>query len=76
MVILEPKGVRPFLGTLSSFPPQALPSEYCEIGRVICKQRRYLAKNPHVTRKRHFKHLGGQEENGFVMSIWRGKGGD
>ncbi|CAK9079804.1 Hypothetical protein SCF082_LOCUS38082 [Durusdinium trenchii] len=34
---------------------QALPGEYVEIGRLICKQRRYLAKNPHVTRKRHFK---------------------
>lgn len=35
--------------------PKALPGEYVEIGRLICKQRRYLAKNPHVTRKRHFK---------------------
>lgn len=43
--------------------PKALPSEYCEIGRVICKQRRYLAKNPHVTRKRHFKYYPGVNVN-------------
>jgi len=34
---------------------KALPAEYCEAGRVICKQRKYIAKNPFVTRKRHFK---------------------
>jgi len=34
---------------------KALTSEYCEAGRVICKQRKYIAKNPKVTRKRHFK---------------------
>ncbi|CAE8641087.1 unnamed protein product, partial [Polarella glacialis] len=34
---------------------KALPAEYCEAGRLICKQRKYIAKNPYVTRKRHFK---------------------
>lgn len=34
---------------------KACPAEYCEAGRVICKQRKYIAKNPKVTRKRHFK---------------------
>jgi len=34
---------------------KALPSEYCEAGRLICKQRKYIAKNPNVTRNRHFK---------------------
>jgi len=34
---------------------KATPAEYVEIGRVICKQRRYISKNPHVTRNRHFK---------------------
>lgn len=34
---------------------KALPSEYCEAGRLICKQRKFIAKNPKVTRKRHFK---------------------
>lgn len=34
---------------------KALPAEYCEAGRVICKQRKYIAKNPKVTRNRHFK---------------------
>lgn len=43
--------------------PKALPGEYTEIGRVICKQRRYLAKNPHVTRKRHFKYYPGVNVN-------------
>jgi len=34
---------------------KAVPSEYVEAGRVIVKQRKYIAKNPNVTRKRHFK---------------------
>lgn len=34
---------------------KALSSEYVEVGRVICKQRKYIAKNPLVTRKRNFK---------------------
>lgn len=34
---------------------KALSSEYCEAGRLICKQRKFIAKNPNVTRKRHFK---------------------
>merc|ERR1719476_687747 len=34
---------------------KALTSEYCETGRVICKQRKFIAKNPKVTRNRHFK---------------------
>lgn len=34
---------------------KALPAEYVEAGRMICKQRKYIAKNPMVTRKRHFK---------------------
>lgn len=34
---------------------KALPSEYVEEGRLICKQRKYIAKNPNVTRHRHFK---------------------
>lgn len=34
---------------------KAMPAEYCEAGRVICKQRKYIAKNPKVTRHRHFK---------------------
>lgn len=34
---------------------KALPAEYVEASRMICKQRKYIAKNPAVTRKRHFK---------------------
>uniref|UniRef100_A0A7S1S3M3 Uncharacterized protein n=1 Tax=Alexandrium catenella TaxID=2925 RepID=A0A7S1S3M3_ALECA len=34
---------------------KALSAEYCEAGRLICKQRKFLARNPNVTRKRHFK---------------------
>jgi len=34
---------------------KALSAEYCEAGRVICKQRKFIAKNPLVTRNRHFK---------------------
>jgi len=34
---------------------KALSSEYVEVGRVICKQRKFIAKNPFVTRKRNFK---------------------
>jgi ribosomal protein L27 len=34
---------------------KATPAEYVEVGRMICKQRKYIAKNPEVTRKRHFK---------------------
>mmetsp|Transcript_60178 Transcript_60178/g.140641 ORF Transcript_60178/g.140641 Transcript_60178/m.140641 type:complete len:285 (+) Transcript_60178:71-925(+) len=39
--------------------PKALPSEYVEVGKIICRQRKYLAKNPFVTRKRHFKYYPG-----------------
>ncbi|CAJ1401219.1 unnamed protein product [Effrenium voratum] len=38
---------------------KATPAEYVEQNRVIVKQRTYLAKNPHVTRKRHFKYYPG-----------------
>lgn len=34
---------------------KAVSSEYVVAGRLICKQRKYIAKNPGVTRKRHFK---------------------
>lgn len=34
---------------------KALPAEYVDAGRMICKQRKYIAKNPLVTRNRHFK---------------------
>jgi len=34
---------------------KALSAEYCEAGRMICQQRKFMAKNPNVTRKRHFK---------------------
>lgn len=34
---------------------KATPSEYVEVGRIICKQRRFIAKNPNVTRRRNFK---------------------
>lgn len=34
---------------------KATPSEYCEAGRVICKQRKFMSKNQNVKRKRHFK---------------------
>jgi len=44
---------------------KALPAEYVEAGRVICKQRKFIAKNPHVTRNRHFKLYPG--ENVTVM---------
>lgn len=38
---------------------KATPAEYVEAGRMICKQRRFLAKNPNVTRRRHFKYYPG-----------------
>lgn len=38
---------------------KALPAEYCEAGRVIAKQRKFIAKNLNVTRKRHFKYYPG-----------------
>ena len=34
---------------------RALSSEYVESSRVLVKQRRYISKNPFVTRHRHFK---------------------
>lgn len=34
---------------------RALSSEYVESSRVLVKQRRYVSKNPFVTRHRHFK---------------------
>eukprot|EP00927_Polykrikos_kofoidii_P019461 TRINITY_DN19100_c0_g1_i1.p1 TRINITY_DN19100_c0_g1~~TRINITY_DN19100_c0_g1_i1.p1 ORF type:complete len:374 (+),score=39.51 TRINITY_DN19100_c0_g1_i1:93-1214(+) len=34
---------------------KALSSEYVVAGRLICKQRKFIAKNPGVTRNRHFK---------------------
>mmetsp|Transcript_20825 Transcript_20825/g.34647 ORF Transcript_20825/g.34647 Transcript_20825/m.34647 type:complete len:317 (-) Transcript_20825:83-1033(-) len=34
---------------------KATPAEYVEAGRMICKQRKFIAKNPNVTRHRHFK---------------------
>merc|ERR1719272_691796 len=34
---------------------KACSSEYVEVGRMICKQRRFIAKNPNVTRNRNFK---------------------
>lgn len=34
---------------------KALSAEYVEAGRMICKQRKFIAKNPKVTRNRHFK---------------------
>merc|ERR550539_878569 len=34
---------------------KALSAEYCEAGRLICKQRKFIAKNPLVTRNRNFK---------------------
>lgn len=34
---------------------KALSAEYVQAGRIVCKQRKYIAKNPGVTRKRHFK---------------------
>eukprot|EP00929_Paragymnodinium_shiwhaense_P008365 TRINITY_DN112316_c0_g1_i1.p2 TRINITY_DN112316_c0_g1~~TRINITY_DN112316_c0_g1_i1.p2 ORF type:complete len:308 (-),score=66.23 TRINITY_DN112316_c0_g1_i1:235-1158(-) len=34
---------------------KAMPAEYVEAGRLICKQRKFIAKNPFVRRKRHFK---------------------
>jgi ribosomal protein L27 len=34
---------------------KATPAEYVEVGRMICKQRRFIAKNPNVTRRRHYK---------------------
>eukprot|EP00438_Fugacium_kawagutii_P032041 Skav217857 [mRNA] locus=scaffold5889:68106:73523:- [translate_table: standard] len=62
---------KPHVGPKANPPPAglpiALPGEYTEIGRVICKQRRYLAKNPHVTRKRHFKHLAAKSSPASVM---------
>ncbi|CAE7236380.1 unnamed protein product [Symbiodinium sp. CCMP2592] len=39
--------------------PKALPSEFVEAGKIICRQRKFMAKNPHVTRKRHFKYYPG-----------------
>lgn len=43
------------IGTRGHIGVKALSSEYVEVGRVICKQRKYIAKNPGVTRKRNFK---------------------
>lgn len=34
---------------------KALSAEYVEAGRMVVKQRKFIAKNPLVTRKRHFK---------------------
>lgn len=42
---------------------KALPSEYVNAGRIICKQRKFIAKNPKVTRNRHFKLYPGENVN-------------
>ena len=34
---------------------RATAAEYVETGRTVVKQRKYIAKNPHVTRNKHFK---------------------
>lgn len=39
---------------------KATPSEYVEAGRWVVKQRKYIAKNPNVTRRRHFKMYPGE----------------
>jgi len=39
---------------------KALPAEYVEAGRIICKQRKFIAKNPGVTRRRQFKYYPGE----------------
>lgn len=39
---------------------KATPAEYVEAGRWIVKQRKYIAKNPNVTRRRHFKMYPGE----------------
>jgi ribosomal protein L27 len=44
---------------------RALSSEYVEASRVLVKQRKYISKNPFVTRHRHFKLYPG--ENVRVM---------
>jgi ribosomal protein L27 len=44
---------------------RALSSEYIEAARVLVKQRKYISKNPFVTRHRHFKLYPG--ENVRVM---------
>jgi len=43
---------------------RALSAEYVETGRTVVKQRKYIAKNPNVTRGKHFKLYPG--ENVFV----------
>jgi len=44
---------------------KALSAEYCEAGRLICKQRKFISKNTNVKRNRHFKIYPG--ENVKVM---------
>lgn len=39
---------------------RAVPAEYVLPGQLIVRQRRYVAWNPNVTRKRHFKHYPGE----------------
>jgi ribosomal protein L27 len=39
---------------------RALASEYVEAGQLLVKQRRYLSRNIHVTRRKHFKYYPGE----------------
>jgi len=45
---------RPHLGA------RAVSMEYVEAGRIVVKHRKYIAKNPNVTRKRHQKYYPGE----------------
>jgi ribosomal protein L27 len=51
---------RPHLGL------RAISAEYVEAGRLLVRQRKYLAKNLHVTRRKHFKYYPGEN----VMVRW------
>lgn len=50
----QPFSHRAFIGL------RATSAEYVEAGRIVVKQRKYIAKNPFVTRKRHFKYYPGE----------------
>lgn len=39
---------------------RALATEYVDAGRLLVKQRRYLSKNIHATRRKHFKYYPGE----------------
>lgn len=45
---------RPHLGV------RAVSAEYVEAGRIVVKHRKYIAKNPNVTRRRHQKYYPGE----------------